>query len=168
MTGVVSLEKQIKQSGTTIKEKKLKERTRHIVSAAMQRTGTESDFRKELSAQGIDLVLRCNEENRIYGVTFIDHQNRVVLNGSRLGKDFSANVFNEYFQNAGENLSEPQQHLTGDHRERQSSADSKSATKEISSGSLLSLFSPDPAFPERELPLPRKRRKKRRRYGRQD
>lgn len=168
MTGVVSLEKQIKQSGTTIKKKKLKERTRHIVSAAMQRTGTESDFRKELSAQGIDLILRCNEENRIYGVTFIDHQNRVVLNGSRLGKDFSANVFNEYFQNAGENLSEPQQHLTGDHMERQSPTDSKIATKDISSGSLLSLFSPDPVLPERELPLPRKRRKKRRRYGRQD
>lgn len=168
MTGVVSLEKQMKQSGTTIKEKKLKERTRHIVSAVMQRTRTESDFRKELSAQGIDLVLRRNEENRIYGVTFIDHQNRVVLNGSRLGKDFSANVFNEYFRNAGENLSQPQQHLTGDHTERQLSADSKSATRDISSGSLLSLFSPDPALPERELPLPRKRRKKRRRYGRQD
>ncbi len=33
----------------------------------------------------------------IYGVTFIDHENRTVLNGSRLGKDFSANVFNDLF-----------------------------------------------------------------------
>lgn len=103
-TGIAAIEKQMQQSGTVIKDKKLKERTRRVVSAAIQRTRTESDFRKELSAQGIDLVLRRNEDNRIYGVTFIDHRNRVVLNGSRLGKDFSANVFNEYFRNAKEDF----------------------------------------------------------------
>lgn len=167
-TGIAAIEKQMQQSGTVIKDKKLKERTRRVVSAAMQRTRTESDFRKELSAQGIDLVLRRNEDNRIYGVTFIDHRNRVVLNGSRLGKDFSANVFNEYFRNAEESPSPVQQTITADHTERQFSSDDKVATKDTSSGSLLSLFSPDPVVPDREPPLPKKRRKKRRRYGRQD
>lgn len=167
-TGIVAIEKQMQQSGTVIKDKKLKERTRRAVSAAMQRTRTESDFRKELSAQGIDLVLRCNEDNRIYGVTFIDHRNRVVLNGSRLGKDFSANVFNEYFWNAKEDSLSVQQPVSADHTERQFSSDDKVAAKDISSGSLLSLFSPDPVLPDWEPPLPKKRRKKRRRYGRQD
>lgn len=167
-TGIAAIEKQMQQSGTVIKDKKLKERTRRVVSAAMQHTRTESDFRKELSAQGIDLVLRRNEDNRIYGVTFIDHRNRVVLNGSRLGKDFSANVFNEYFRNAEESPSPVQQTITADHTERQFSSDDKVATKDTSSGSLLSLFSPDPVLPDREPPLPKKRRKKRRRYGRQD
>lgn len=167
-TGIAAIEKQMQQSGTVIKDKKLKERTRRVVSAAMQRTRTESDFRKELSAQGIDLVLRRTEDNRIYGVTFIDHRNRVVLNGSRLGKDFSANVFNEYFRNAEESPSPVQQTSTADHTERQFSSDDKVATKDTSSGSLLSLFSPDPVLPDREPPLPKKRRKKRRRYGRQD
>src|SRR3712207_9505632 len=37
------------------------------------------------------------DSGRIYGVTFIDHDSRVVLNGSRLGKEYSANVFNERF-----------------------------------------------------------------------
>lgn len=166
-TGIAAIEKQMQQPGTVIKDKKLKERTRRIVSAAMQRPRTESDFRRELSAQGIDLVLRRNEDNRIYGVTFIDHRSRVVLNGSRLGKDFSANVFNEYFRNAGE--TPPQQQVTTTEPSVQKpSADSQAATKDTSSGSLLSLFSPDPVLPEREPPLPRKRRKKRRRYGRQD
>lgn len=167
-TGIAAIEKQMQQSGTVIKDKKLKERTRRVVSAAMQRTRTESDFRKELSAQGIDLVLRRNEDNRIYGVTFIDHRNRVVLNGSRLGKDFSANVFNEYFRNAKEDFLSVQQPISADHTERKSSSDDKVATKDTSSGSLLSLFSPDPVLPDREPPLPKKRRKKRRRYGRQD
>lgn len=167
-TGIAAIEKQMQQSGTVIKDKKLKERIRRVVSAAMQRTRTESDFRKELSAQGIDLVLRRNEDNRIYGVTFIDHRNRVVLNGSRLGKDFSANVFNEYFRNAKEDSLSVQQPVSADHTERQFSSDDKVATKDTSSGSLLSLFSPDPVLPDREPPLPKKRRKKRRRYGRQD
>lgn len=167
-TGIATIEKQMQQSGTVIKDKKLKERTRRVVSAAMQRTRTESDFRKELSAQGIDLVLRHTEDNRIYGVTFIDHRNRVVLNGSRLGKDFSANVFNEYFRNAKEDSLSVQQPVSADHTERQFSSDDKVAAKDISSGSLLSLFSPDPVLPDREPPLPKKRRKKRRRYGRQD
>ena len=167
-TGTAAIEKQMQQSGTVIKDKKLKERTRRVVSAAIQRTRTESDFRKELSAQGIDLVLRRNEDNRIYGVTFIDHRNRVVLNGSRLGKDFSANVFNEYFRNAKEDFLSVQQPISADHTERKSSSDDKVATKDTSSGSLLSLFSPDPVLLDREPPLPKKRRKKRRRYGRQD
>ncbi len=166
-TGITAIEKQMQQSGTVIKDKKLKERTRRIVSAAMRRPRTEADFRRELSAQGIDLVLRRNEDNRIYGVTFIDHRSRVVLNGSRLGKDFSANVFNEYFLNAAETLLQ-QQATTAGHSKQEPPADSKAETKDISSGSLLSLFSPDPVLPEREPPLPRKRRKKRRRYGRQD
>lgn len=158
----------MQQSGTVIKDKKLKERTRRTVSAAMQRTRTETDFRRELSAQGIDLVLRRNEDNRIYGVTFIDHRNRVVLNGSRLSKDFSANIFNDRFRFDGGHHSQPVQ--TGGTKHKPS-PDSGTPSKEFSgtsSGGLLSLFSPDPSLPEREPPLPKKRKKKRRRYGRQD
>jgi hypothetical protein len=38
----------------------------------------------------IDLVLRHNDQGHLYGVTFIDHNSRTVLNGSALGKEFSA------------------------------------------------------------------------------
>lgn len=166
--GMAAIEKQMRQSGTAIKDKKLKERTRRIVSAAMKSPRTESDFRRELSAQGIDLVLRRNEDNRIYGVTFIDHRSRVVLNGSRLGKDFSANVFNEYFLSVAENAQQSQKTVTAGDAEHKTPAESNATSKDTTSGSLLSLFSPDPVLPEREPALPRKRRKKRRRYGRQD
>ena len=46
--------------------------------------------------QGI-VYSAMNGKGRIYGVTFIDHDNRVVLNGSRLGKEYSANVFNDLY-----------------------------------------------------------------------
>ena len=45
------------------------------------------------------MVYRINPEGCLYGITFIDHTTRTVFNGSRLGKAFSANVFNELFNN---------------------------------------------------------------------
>ena len=38
-----------------------------------------------------------NPIGRIYGVTFIDHNTGIVANGSVLGKEFSANVFNDLY-----------------------------------------------------------------------
>ena len=87
----------MEKSGKTIKDGKLKERTRKIVAAAMQTARNRQKFEQELKRQGIDVVFRQNDSGRIYGVTFIDHDSRVVLNGSRLGKEYSANVFNERF-----------------------------------------------------------------------
>ena len=50
------------------------------------------------------MIFRQNDSGRIYGVTFIDHDSRVVLNGSRLGKEYSANVFNERFSGETGNI----------------------------------------------------------------
>ena len=55
-----------------------------------------------LFRSGIDLVLRYNESGRIYGVTFVDHNTQTVLNGSRLGPQFSANAFERWFNGDGE------------------------------------------------------------------
>ncbi|MDR2887362.1 MAG: mobilization protein, partial [Bacteroidales bacterium] len=43
------------------------------------------------------LYIRRNEGGRITGATFIDHETRCVLNGSRLGKEDSANALQERF-----------------------------------------------------------------------
>lgn len=63
----------------------------------MQTARSRKELEQQLKKQGIDVVFRQNDSGRIYGVTFIDHDSRVVLNGSRLGKEYSANVFNERF-----------------------------------------------------------------------
>ena len=42
-------------------------------------------------------VVRRNDEGRIYGMTFIDHESRTVWNGSALGKNLSANIFNDWW-----------------------------------------------------------------------
>ena len=53
------------------------------------------EFRQLLREDNIDAIFRINPAGRIYGVTFIDHNAGIVANGSVLGKEFSANVFNE-------------------------------------------------------------------------
>lgn len=95
--GYEAVQRRMEKSGKVIKDGKLKERTRKIVAAAMRTARTRLEFERELKRQGIDVVFRRNDSGRIYGVTFIDHDSRVVLNGSRLGKEYSANVFNERF-----------------------------------------------------------------------
>lgn len=51
---------------------------------------TFAAFIKSLQKAGISTVIRSNEEGRIYGWTYIDHQTKCVFNGSELGKAYSA------------------------------------------------------------------------------
>ena len=64
---------------------------------------TEEELRQRLEEQGLRVIIRKNESGRIYGITFIDDKEGIALNGSRLGKGYSANVFNIYFSNPAHN-----------------------------------------------------------------
>ena len=73
--------------------------TKRKVADVLANATDKSDFVTRLKARNIDVVFRYTDEGRIYGVTFIDHSTMTVLNGSRLGKEFSANAINERFNN---------------------------------------------------------------------
>ena len=64
---------------------------------------TEEELRQRLEEQGLRVVIRKNSNGRIYGITFIDDEVGIALNGSRLGKGYAANVFNGYFSNPTHN-----------------------------------------------------------------
>ena len=64
---------------------------------------TEKELRQRLKEQGLCVVIRKNGNGRIYGITFIDDEVGIALNGSRLGKGYAANVFNSYFSNPAHN-----------------------------------------------------------------
>ena len=64
---------------------------------------TEKELRQRLEEQGLRVVIRKNDNGRIYGITFIDDEQGVAFNGSRLGKGYAANVFNGYFSNPAHN-----------------------------------------------------------------
>ena len=75
--------------------------TKQSVSEAMAESSGKEDFIAKLKERNIDLILRHTDTGRIYGATFIDHNTRTVLNGSRLGRQFSANALEQWFS-AGE------------------------------------------------------------------
>jgi hypothetical protein len=147
----------------------LKSHTLKAVAEAKAKSGNESEFRAELKRQGIDVLFRKNEDKRIYGVTFIDHTTRTVLNGSRLGKEFSANVFNELFNNQ---QNTQQQSSQQDGMQQKDSMQSNSHREDslTSNNTLGGIFSgliPEPTFlTDDNTPAPKKKKKKRM-FGRQ-
>lgn len=48
-----------------------------------------------LKGQGITAVLRQSDAGLLYGITYIDHKNKCVFNGSTLGKNYSAKAIME-------------------------------------------------------------------------
>jgi hypothetical protein len=62
------------------------------VDEVLAKPQTQSSFQQALRKKGIQVILRQNDEGRIYGVTFIDPKNKAVFNGSDLGKAYSANL----------------------------------------------------------------------------
>ena len=79
-----------------------------VADALAQSTGKD-DFVEKLKTQNIDVVFRYTDEGRIYGVTFIDHNMMSVLNGSRLGKEYSANALNAMFNQGQQTDPQPSQ-----------------------------------------------------------
>lgn len=114
--GYKALQTYYAKSKKRLKEPGALDHLRHTVKDAMSSHNTRDEFRQQLKADGIDTVFRINPVGRIYGVTFIDHTNGIVANGSVLGKEFSAGVFNELFPTSqkedqhAERKHEPQNH----------------------------------------------------------
>lgn len=104
--GYEALQNRFKVSKEKLKEKHLAPKTKAVVAGALNRSATREDFRDNLHRKGIDVLFRENEEGRLYGITFIDHNNGCVVNGSRLGKELSANAVTEWFDRPHPELSD--------------------------------------------------------------
>jgi len=94
-TGFSAVSRHFEKSKAVIKEKA--PLFRNAVIEVMKTSPDKEQFLIAMKAHGIDVVFRQNEKGRIYGVTFLSDSLGVVANGSRLGKGYSANVFNDYF-----------------------------------------------------------------------
>lgn len=166
--GYEAVRRRMERSGEAIKNGKLKERTRKIVAAAMRTSHTRPEFERELKRQGIDVVFRQNDSGRIYGVTFIDHDSRVVLNGSRLGKEYSANVFNNLYSDKGKTDIRQEQQPT--HREQPDFTPKSDIVSGVASvaGAFGGLFGGASGGDEPKDTASQKRKKKKKRVKRID
>ncbi len=95
--GYDAVQRKFARSKTEIKDRKLADMTKRTVLSVLQGTYDKERFIATLKEKGIDTVLRYTEEGRIYGATFIDHRTGCVLNGSRMGRELSANALQEHF-----------------------------------------------------------------------
>lgn len=75
---------------------------RRTIRKALREARNPDVFYTNLREAGVTVVFRRSRQadERIFGVTFIDHKSGLVLNGSRLGKEFAANRFEAYFRQA--------------------------------------------------------------------
>jgi hypothetical protein len=165
--GFDELEKRMAKSGELIKRQGLREQARKTIARTVSTSHSESELREQLKLNNVDLVIRRNDQNRIYGVTFINHNNQCVFNGSRLGKEFSANVFNDRFNQQAEPGTKQQPIENPDNHTQIE----KSTPSDIGNA-LSNLF--DLLIPEQTSVLDdynrfqKRKRKKKRRYGRQN
>lgn len=97
--GLPALELHFAKCKTELKNNPTQKTLQSAVGIALKSTSDELAFKKQLGEQGINVVVRRNEADRIYGITFIDHNSKTVWNGSRLGKELAANTFNDYWNN---------------------------------------------------------------------
>lgn len=95
--GYEALQRKAAFSKKNIREKNLTGLTKKALEYALRRTYDKEELIQILKEKGIDCVFRYTDERRLYGATFIDHRTHCVLNGSRIGKEFSANALERHF-----------------------------------------------------------------------
>lgn len=95
--GYEALQRYYERSKTALKEPGVIDELRGKIADGMARSSSRAEFCERLHDKGVDAVFRLNAAGRIYGVTFIDHEQGIVANGSLLGRSFSANAFEQLF-----------------------------------------------------------------------
>ena len=94
--GYTALQRKMRQSKQSIKP--FLPGIRQRVLAVMRTSPrTEEELLASLEKSGLRCLIRKSEGGRIYGITFINDNLGIALNGSRLGKGYAANQFEAYF-----------------------------------------------------------------------
>ena len=97
--GSEALEKKYRDSKEYLEKSRIATSLRGVINQAFAGATSKEQLQYNLFQSGIGVVYRENVAGRLYGVTFIDHNTGVVLNGSRLGKDYSANAIVDRLEN---------------------------------------------------------------------
>lgn len=160
--GYEALQKRFADSSEFLKDKKLPRQTQHRALDALRHCTDKTTFQAELHKRGMDVVLRENDSGRIYGVTFIDHNNGCVLNGSRLGKELSANAITEWFNNPQPIQQQQTSSPVSEHTEYSDTVLSRTEDDGAALGGLLDLPDNPTIDPEEERFRRRMQKRKRR------
>ncbi|MDN5286620.1 MAG: hypothetical protein JWR38_2894 [Mucilaginibacter sp.] len=136
-----------------------KDQLKSKINKVLLESHTQNQFEKELKKLNVQVVFRQNSEGRFYGITFIDHLNKTVFNGSDLGKVYSANAIVLQLNSEGNEKSSVK-----------NESHSTNATHEIIPGKAETNFSNDMNLleallhpTEQDSPIPHQLKKKKKR-----
>ncbi|MDM1097148.1 relaxase/mobilization nuclease domain-containing protein [Myroides odoratimimus] len=93
--GYQNIESHFKASKEKLKSLPSKSNLKQTIEIALNTAKSLQEFKEELLNHGINVIIFQNKDNRIYGVTFINHNSKSVYKGSDLSKELSANMLNE-------------------------------------------------------------------------
>lgn len=108
-SGSEALEKKYRASKEYLEKSRPAAPLKRTINQAFAGATNKEELQYNLFRSGIGVVYRENAAGRLYGVTFIDHNTGVVLNGSRLGKEYAANAIVDRLENPHR-----YEHLTND------------------------------------------------------
>lgn len=94
--GLSAVQNKMRKSKQFVSEK-MPHFRQSVQSIMAKRPETIDYFQRELEKVGLRAVIYQNDTGRIYGMTFVEDSSNTAINGSKLGKEFSANAFNSYF-----------------------------------------------------------------------
>jgi len=137
--------------------KELKGKTKAVVDRVLNNHSaiSKEKFIERLKKNGIDIVFRENSDAFIYGITYINHKDKVVFNGSDLGKEYSAKLILEKFATGEVKQTKSGMHPTGHTRPEMNVGNNSGLNI------LEQLMKPEASFEGLPSELKKKRRKKR-------
>lgn len=95
--GYQALSKAMLKTTSGLKQSSVPYKAKSIIEKVKSESTTKAQFIEKLKENNIDVLLRVNDDGKLYGVTFIDHTHKIAFNGSRIGKEYSANAMNNWF-----------------------------------------------------------------------
>jgi hypothetical protein len=106
--GLPAVEQKIEKAAKAL-ESLDKSGIRQALKSCMAQATGKGELLQRLKEKGVDIAFRVNDAGRAYGVTVIDHNAKVIMNGSRLGKEFSANAFHALFERWAAGMPAPEE-----------------------------------------------------------
>lgn len=159
-----NLEKKFEQNA--IKRKPFREALKNRIDKVLLAYDslTRSRFEQELKSKGIDVLFRESESGQVYGVTFVDHQNKSVFNGSDLGKAYGAKAITGRFGQLNRPVGKGKAEGAGSLQIKQRQQEAPQVTN-VQGSSIASLLETllEKSAPEYGIGIPRKKKKRKRR-----
>ncbi len=165
--GYDAFDKRCATSKTEIDNKDLGKYTKGKVFAAMSKSSGKEELITNLKAKGVDVVLRETDTGRIYGATFIDHNTGCVLNGSRMGKELSANALEQWVERKEAQYADKPAYTPQGEVPKQDEPTGKQHESDSITGGIFDLsMLPEGTDPEEEAFRRQMQRKKKKKKGR--